>query len=486
MSGEITVTRGYVWSAGERVDYAKVNQTGAPTARLDEDAVTTTELLLDGSGAAVDTALAGAIVSRNLFRNPSLTTEKWINPDDGVTAAAGEKTENALPWWVNPEGADVLTKRSIAVPAYADGGRVGESLEIQGAADVTTVDIGQYLPSWVSGPLVTASFTVSVWIYNATGSSFTPSIRVSYPTSATDGFDALTFLSAATNDACANQEWTLVSETFDGTALTQIADGMQLTIRIPSGQLGAAGRLVRLAQFQLTPAASASAWVPPLPAPILHEYNADRAPGANDDAADGFSIGSRWHHSTAAYLCLDAAEGAAVWSLMTLSLQHIVNLQHQEASGTAGGTATAGSWETRPINTIAEDTGNLSDETLENPVAIDANGAFTLPAGLWQFDITVPFHACNAGRARLYNVDDGDVATYLDGTTEIYGTSIYASSANGGSANSVMRGRLQLTAPTKLRVEGQVGTSQATIGMGYPASLGTEVYTQAIFTLISL
>lgn len=485
MSGEITVTRGKSWSAGERVDYAKLNETGAPTARVDEDAITSTELLLDGSGSAADTALASAVVSRNLFRNPNLAAEQWLNPEE-LTATASEKTENALTWWINPEGADVLTKQSTAVPDYDDGGGVAHSLEIQGATSVTTVDIGQYVPSWIAGPLTSGYLTISCWVYNATGSAFTPTIRIGYPTSATDGFDAITHLTSTTTTSCANQAWTKVSASFNAASLTQISAGMQVTFRIPSGQLGAAGRLVRVTQFQLVPGQAVPTWVPPQPEPYLNEYGASRAPTVNDDAADGFSVGSQWFTANGSYLCLDATVGAAVWSLMTLELRQTVILAHTEASGTDGGTATTGSWETRPINTILEDPSELSDDGLENPVAIDANGGFTLPAGLWQFEITVPFYASNAGRARLYDVDADAVAKYTDDTTEIYGTSIYASSANAGFATSIMRGRLRLNSATKLRVESRVGTTQATNGMGYAASLGVEVYTMAKWTRISL
>lgn len=486
MSGEITVTRGKSWSAGERVDYAKLNQTGAPTARVDEDAITSRELLLDGSGSAADTALASAIVSRNLFRNPELSTDQWLGDSEGITATAGEKTENALAWWVNPEGADTLTKRSTSVPDYADGGKVANSLEIQGAASVTTVDIGQFVTSWIAGPLTSGYFTVSAWIYNATGSAFTPVVRIGYPTSSTDGFDAITHLTTGNGSSCANQQWTKITVSLNAASLTQISDGMQVAIRIPSGQLGASGRLVRVAQLQLVPGQAASTWVPPQPEPLLHEYGASRAPGVNDDMADGFSPGSVWFYDSDVYLCTDATVGAAVWAQMTLEVRHVVDLAHTETSGTEGGTATSGSWEIRPINTVMEDTGNLTNESLENPVAIDSTGAFTLPAGTWQFDIDVPGHRCDSFRARLYNVTADDVMEYQGTTTDIYGTSAYADATNAGNAVSVMRGRFRLTDATKLRVEGRVGATRASDGMGKAGSIGTEVYTRARFTLISL
>lgn len=48
---------------------------------------------------------------------------------------------------------------------------------------------------------------------------------------------------------------------------------------------------------------------------ILHNFAATAAPTANDDSADGYSIGSWWLDTTAdkAYICLDATAAAAVW-----------------------------------------------------------------------------------------------------------------------------------------------------------------------------
>lgn len=46
-----------------------------------------------------------------------------------------------------------------------------------------------------------------------------------------------------------------------------------------------------------------------------HQYAATTAPTATNDSADGYSVGSQWHDTTAdaLYACLDATAGAAVW-----------------------------------------------------------------------------------------------------------------------------------------------------------------------------
>lgn len=54
---------------------------------------------------------------------------------------------------------------------------------------------------------------------------------------------------------------------------------------------------------------------------ILNKLDATEAPGVGDDSADGYSVGSRWLDVTndKAYVCLDATEGAAVWTETTQS-----------------------------------------------------------------------------------------------------------------------------------------------------------------------
>lgn|SRR3990167_3961519 len=52
---------------------------------------------------------------------------------------------------------------------------------------------------------------------------------------------------------------------------------------------------------------------------ITNNYVAVTAPTVNDDASDGYSIGSEWINlvTDIAYKCLDATTGAAVWKQTT-------------------------------------------------------------------------------------------------------------------------------------------------------------------------
>lgn len=57
---------------------------------------------------------------------------------------------------------------------------------------------------------------------------------------------------------------------------------------------------------------------------VLNEFDGDGPPGTDDDAADGYSVGSVWIDRTSspmeAYRCVDATEGAAIWLNTTLEL----------------------------------------------------------------------------------------------------------------------------------------------------------------------
>ena len=78
----------------------------------------------------------------------------------------------------------------------------------------------------------------------------------------------------------------------------------------------------------------------------------------------------------------------------------------RQTSATLGGTATAGSWATRVLNSIEEDAQSI--------VSIASN-EFTLQAGTYEIEWESPFFACNRGTTRLFNVTD--TAVVIEGTS---------------------------------------------------------------------
>lgn len=51
----------------------------------------------------------------------------------------------------------------------------------------------------------------------------------------------------------------------------------------------------------------------PVDMAFKNNYSASGAPGADDDSAHGYAVGSIWTDGSQAFVCVDATEGAAVW-----------------------------------------------------------------------------------------------------------------------------------------------------------------------------
>lgn len=139
-----------------------------------------------------------------------------------------------------------------------------------------------------------------------------------------------------------------------------------------------------------------------------------------------------------------------------------IHLRDEKTSGTAGGTFTAGAWQTRDLNTEVSDAGNYASL---------ASNQITLVAGVYLAQIRCPAYGCNGNQARLQNVTDG--ATLLLGETG------FATAVAGGShtVHAQIKGVFTLAASKVLEVQHYCGTTSTTNGFGRPASISTEVYT---------
>lgn len=85
----------------------------------------------------------------------------------------------------------------------------------------------------------------------------------------------------------------------------------------------------------------------------LNNYAATTAPTVNDDAGDGYSVGSRWFDITndLIYFCIDATVGAAIWHRMVKS-----------ASPTISGTLTQGTYRLSQVLSKAAIADNVATE----------------------------------------------------------------------------------------------------------------------------
>jgi hypothetical protein len=141
--------------------------------------------------------------------------------------------------------------------------------------------------------------------------------------------------------------------------------------------------------------------------------------------------------------------------------QNYVLIRDEKASGTVGGTFTAGAWRTRDLNTELNDTDGLA--------SVAAN-QITLAAGTYECVCSAPADSVGLHRLRLQNITD--VTTTLLGTSE---------SADKHS-RSFVRGLFTLAASKVLEVQHQCTVTKATFGFGKAAGIGVvEVYTVAQF-----
>jgi hypothetical protein len=135
-------------------------------------------------------------------------------------------------------------------------------------------------------------------------------------------------------------------------------------------------------------------------------------------------------------------------------------LQDQKTSGTNGGTATSGSWQTRTLNTEVVDANGI--------VSLSAN-QFTLEAGTYRIRAQAPAYIVSTHQVRIQNVTDA--------TTPLLGTSEY-DAAVSVQTTSVAVGEFTITGTKTFELQHRVGTTGASNGFGVATSFGTEVYGQ--------
>lgn len=206
-----------------------------------QDAIVAIETLLGAGG--------GNLASANIFINGGFDVWQRTTDDTGVTTAVKYVADR---WAVNTSGGTLgHVQRSTTVRT---GAKTRYSLQLDGAGGVGTVDIRQRIEAALVGQYKqTLSF--SAYVYNGSGSAFTPTLYVSTP-SASDDWTTSTVRngggSGESLQECADSAWTKVYWSADVSGYTNIGNGLEFRIRIPSGYL-VASDTVRLAEMQLLP-----------------------------------------------------------------------------------------------------------------------------------------------------------------------------------------------------------------------------------------
>ena len=153
--------------------------------------------------------------------------------------------------------------------------------------------------------------------------------------------------------------------------------------------------------------------------------------------------------------------GAGSWSTTTVPPGALLGiLQDQRAQNTAGGTFTAGSWQTRTLNTEVFD--RLSTLSISgNEFTISAAGVYEV---LWEALAYSP----GLHQSRLYNVTDA--AVYGIGGVSCAAPSSYCTTPSSGSAI------IAIASAKTFRIEHICSSTSTTYGFGYPGNFTTEVY----------
>lgn len=138
----------------------------------------------------------------------------------------------------------------------------------------------------------------------------------------------------------------------------------------------------------------------------------------------------------------------------------LIIIQDQKASGTGGGTATSGAWQTRDLNTIVTDVGGH---------ASIANNQVTLAAGTYEINASAPAFYCGVHRIRWYNVTDA--------SEDVLGQVAHSAMLSGSSTTlSVLSGRFTIAASKTFELQHRVDTTRTTNGFGMSTGWGTEIY----------
>lgn len=150
------------------------------------------------------------------------------------------------------------------------------------------------------------------------------------------------------------------------------------------------------------------------------------------------------------------AGGGGGGSVESYDLLHIVD---QKAEGTAGGTFTAGSWQTHVLNT----------ELVDEIGSTLSSNQFTLPAGTYDVVAHAVAVLVNNHKLRLRNITDG--------TTAIVGANAYGDSVTAGVTTAHLMGRFTIAGTKTFELQHRAQTTKATDGWGIAAFYSeVEVY----------
>jgi microcystin-dependent protein len=222
---DLTVQPAYQFKPTDIVTVDKLNLLGTPVVSLN---------------------IETPVTDINFFRNGNFYSAFWTNAT-GLSCPVGVETINADYWSVNPNGAAVNTLRSTNTPDIYSLW----SLEIQGAASVTTCSVGQQINGDLSATMRRPS-TFSGYIQNNSGTVLSPTLEI-WTANAFNNFSACTLQTTVNLQSVNNGTWGYVNATVDLSTVANAANGIFAKIRLPSGALAATTDTINFSRlkFQL-------------------------------------------------------------------------------------------------------------------------------------------------------------------------------------------------------------------------------------------
>lgn len=149
--------------------------------------------------------------------------------------------------------------------------------------------------------------------------------------------------------------------------------------------------------------------------------------------------------------------------LLAVPVPLVAYLKDVKPSGTAGGTFTAGAWQTRTLNTVEGD-GSI--------VSLSAS-QFTLGPGKYEIEASAPGNYVGVHKLKLRNITDSSDS--IIGTSELQ----QANTAGADQNISLLIGTLNIASPKVFELQHMCGLTRTTDGFGSSAGFGvSEVYTQ--------
>lgn len=143
----------------------------------------------------------------------------------------------------------------------------------------------------------------------------------------------------------------------------------------------------------------------------------------------------------------------------------VAYLKDVKASGTAGGTFTSGSYQTRVLNTVEGDSSIVS--LLSNQ--------FTLQAGTYEIEVYAPAASVDNNKAKLRNITDS--------TDTIIGNSNYTNTTdNNAVPTSKIVGTFSISSAKVFEIQHRSSATQATTGFGRANTFGDN----EIFTIVKI